>query len=105
MSRVGRLLTVFLTNGRCALHNNLMENAIRPIAIGRKNFLFCDTVEGAHACATFYRLITTANANRLSVGDYLSHLFHTLPTLPPGADLTPLLPWNPALKNTLTTLQ
>ena len=97
--------TVFLTNGRCALHNNRMENAIRPIAIGRKNFLFCDTVEGAHACATFYSLITSAKANGLSVGDYLSHLFHNLPTLSPGADLTTLLPWNPALKKTLTTLQ
>ena len=77
---------------------------IRPVAIGRKNFLFCNTVEGAPACATFYSLITTAKANGLSVGDYLLLLFHTLPTLPPGIDLTPLLTLNPKLKNTLTTL-
>jgi hypothetical protein len=40
-------LVVYLEDGRLCMDNNLVENAIRPFVIGRKNFLFCDTVAGA----------------------------------------------------------
>ena len=49
-------LTVYLADGRLPIDNNLTENAIRPFVIGRKNFLFCDTVAGAHASANLYSL-------------------------------------------------
>ena len=47
----------YLEDGRCSFTNNLSENAIRPFAVGRKNWLFSDSVEGANASAEwlFYR--------------------------------------------------
>ena len=44
----------FLNNGNISLSNNRVENAIRPFAIGRKNWLFSDTIEGAEASAAIY---------------------------------------------------
>jgi hypothetical protein len=90
-------LNVFLTDGRAAIDNNWMENGIRPVAIGRKNWLFCDTVAGAHACATFYSLTTTARTNGLNVMSYLEMLLDELPLAlqaNPEADLSQFLPWN-----------
>ena len=49
----------FLNNGNISLSNNRVENAIRPFAIGRKNWLFSDTIEGAEASAAIYSLITS----------------------------------------------
>ena len=40
-------LMTYLEDGRCSLSNNLSENAIRPVTVGRKNWLFSDIAEGA----------------------------------------------------------
>jgi transposase len=56
-------LIVYVEDGRLRIDNNLTENAIRPFVIGRKNWLFCDTVAGANASANLYSLIQTAKAN------------------------------------------
>lgn len=92
-------LVVFLAEGRAALSNNRMENHIRPFAVGRKNWLFSDTVAGADASALIYSLAATARANKLQVGDYFEGLLRRLPQLEAKPregklDLTPLLPWN-----------
>ena len=70
-----------LDDGRLPLDTNLVENAIRPFVIGRKNWLFADTVAGARASANLYSLIETAKANGIEPYRYLAHLFELLPAL------------------------
>jgi len=86
----------FLNNGLISLSNNRVENCIRPFAIGRKNWLFSQSVHGAQASATLYSLIATAKDNDLHVEEYLNDLFFKLPILgkSENPDYTPLLPWN-----------
>jgi len=55
----------YLDDGRLEIDNNLAENAIRPFVIGRKNWLFSDSVGGVKASANLYSLIETAKANGL----------------------------------------
>ncbi len=57
--------------GRIPIDTNLVENAIRPFVIGRKNWLFPDTVRGARSSANLYSLIQTAKANALEPFAYL----------------------------------
>jgi transposase len=59
--------------------NNIVENAIRPFVIGRKNWLFADTPLGAYASATLYSFIESAKANGLDPYAYLKYLFTILP--------------------------
>ena len=56
-------LTGFLTDGRLEIDNGWIERAIRKFAIGRNNWLFCDTVDGAKASSLFYSLVITAKLN------------------------------------------
>lgn len=72
--------------------NNLAENAIRPFVVGRKNWLFAGTPEGAKASAAIYSLIETAKANNLDVYKYLRFLFETLPMAQSEKDYRKLLP-------------
>ena len=55
----------YLKDGACSLSNNLSENSIRPLVVGRKNWLFCDTPAGADASMKIYSMIETAKANEL----------------------------------------
>ena len=70
-----RKLTTFLTHGEVPHDNNLSENAIRPFVVGRKGWLFSDTVKGAVASANLYSLVETAKANNVEPHAYLSLLF------------------------------
>ncbi len=74
------------------MDNNLAENAIRPFVVGRKNWLFCDTVDGAIARARLYSLIETAKANELNPNKYLEDLFEQLPYAESEIELKTLLP-------------
>ena len=65
-------LVVFLTSGQIPIHNNFVENAIRPYAIGRKNWLFSSSEDGAEANAILYSLLSTAKVNGLHPIDYLT---------------------------------
>lgn len=85
-------LTVYTQDGRLRIDNNLTENAIRPFVIGRKNFLFCDTVAGANASANLYGLIETAKANDIEPYAYLKMLFTELPKANALEDIEALLP-------------
>ena len=90
-------LLEFLSNGSVSLSNNRIENFIRPFAVGRKNWLFADSVEGAKSSAVLYSVVVTAKENGLDVYSYLKNLFTELPKLlqaNPDADLTAFLPWN-----------
>jgi len=74
--------------------NNLAENAIRPFCVGRRNWLFAGTPEGAQASATIFSLIETAKANRLEPYKYLRYLFENLPFAETVEDYKKLLPSN-----------
>lgn len=95
-------LIVYLQDGRLNIDNNPVENAIRPFALGRKNWLFSQSVEGANASAALYSLVETARANGLNTYTYLKHLFTMLPSATSSEQLDALLPWNtdPALLET-----
>ncbi len=85
-------LTLFVNHGFLPLDNNAAENAIRPFVVGRKNWLFCDTVEGAKASAALYSLIETAKANGLNPYDHLKMLFEKFPLIEHNDQLKALLP-------------
>ena len=85
-------LLIYLEDGRLSIDNNLVENAIRPFALGRKNWLFSDTQAGAHASARLYSLIETAKANGFNDYAYLKWVFTELPKAP--NDVAKHLPWN-----------
>lgn len=65
----------FLENGIIPLDNNRAERAIRPFAIGRKNWLACENDESADVCMDMYSIVRTAMANGLNAYDYLVKLF------------------------------
>jgi hypothetical protein len=87
-------LTVFLTHGDVPLTNNRCENAIRPFVVGRKGWLFSDTVKGAVASANLYSLVETCKANGVEPHAYLTLLFERRPHLNTVEDYESVLPWN-----------
>ena len=89
-------LSRFLLDGHIEISTNRIENLLRPFCLGRKNWLFADTVRGAQASAVAYSVIQTAVANGINTYQYLLHLFTELPTVlskNPDADLSRLFPW------------
>lgn len=84
----------YLEDGRLNIDNNLTENAIRPFVLGRKNWLFSGTPEGAEASALLFSLIETAKANKLEPYAYLRYIFDRLPLASGLKDYDALLPWN-----------
>jgi hypothetical protein len=70
-----------LLDGRLELSNNCAERTIRPFVIGRKNFLFANTPNGAIAVATIFSLIETAKELDLDPLEYLTYVFKTAPNL------------------------
>lgn len=89
-------LVRYLENGHITPDNNAAENAIRPFVIGRKNWLFAGSPNGADAAATLYSLIETAKANGIDPYQYLRLLFEKIPYACNEADYAALLPWNAA---------
>jgi transposase len=87
-------LIVYINDGRLRIDNNLVENAIRPFVVGRKNFLFAGGPKGAEAGCIFYSLIETAKANGLEPFGYLRYLFERLPLIDNHDDYKKLLPQN-----------
>ena len=85
-------LVRFCDDGRYGIDTNPVENAIRPFCLGRRNWLFCDTVAGAHASARLYTLIECAKANALEPYAYLRHVFTELPKAQSLAEVEALLP-------------
>jgi transposase len=64
-------LTRFVTDGRLEVDNNVAENAMRGIALGRKNYLFCGSDAGGERAAAIYTLVATAKLNGLNQEAYL----------------------------------
>jgi transposase len=82
----------YLNDGRLEIDNNRAENAIRPFVIGRKNWLFSDSVRGVKASANLYSLIETAKANGLEPYAYLRRVFAELPKAETVEAIEALLP-------------
>ena len=98
-------LETYLEDGRCSFSNNLAENSIRPFTIGRKNWLFSDTVAGAKASATIYSIVEMAKANGLNIYEYLKYLLEHRPDADaPDEELEKLCPWNEQVRAVVGTV-
>lgn len=96
-------LETYLEDGNCVISNNIAENSIRPFTIGRKNWTFCGSPQGANASACVYSLVETAKANGLNPYKYLDFVLSRLP----GSDfktnpkiLDSMMPWNDLVQKT-----
>jgi transposase len=74
------LLRGYLQHGCLEIDNGFAERAIRKFAIGRNNWLFSDTPEGAHASALFYSFVVTAKINGVNPYKALKTIFERIPT-------------------------
>ena len=85
-------LCVYLKDPAVSIDNNMVENAIRPFVVGRKNWLFSGSPRGADASAGLYSIIETARANGLEPYWYLRYLFEKLPTCASDDEIKLLMP-------------
>jgi transposase len=86
-------LNRYVENPAWPIDNNPCENSIRPFCLGRRAWLFSDTVGGAKASVNLYSLIQTCVANRIDIYPYLVDLFRVLPYAKTVEDYEALLPW------------
>lgn len=89
----------YLEDGRCSLSNNFSENSVRPITVGRKNWLFSDSQDGAEASMLCYTMIEMAKLYNIKIYDYILYLLSKRP----GKDMTDeeldqLSPWSDGIK-------
>lgn len=82
----------YLKDGKIAIDNNFTENRIRPFAIGRKNWLFSDSVAGAKASAMIYSILQSARGNGLEPYSYMRYLLTELPLCQSADQIEKLLP-------------
>ena len=87
-------MTAYLESPYLTPDNNACENAIRPFVLGRKNWLFCKSPEGAESSCGMYSLIETAKQNGLVPINYLTALFQKAPLAFSNDAWQKLLPWN-----------
>ncbi len=87
-------LTMFLRDGRLEVDNNLTEQQIKAFVMGRKNWLFSDTVAGADSLAIHYGLMLTAKQHNLDPFKYYCAIIKRLPYCSSISDYEALLPWN-----------
>ncbi len=98
-----KYLKVFLEDGEVPIDNSASERAIRPFCIGKKNWLFCDSIRGAKASAILYSITETAKLNELRPYQYIKYLLEKIPELMDKGDPIPkeeidiLVPWSKTL--------
>jgi len=85
--------TRYTTDGRLDICNNAAERAIRPLAIGRRNWTFAGSDSGGNRAATIYTIIETAKLNGLDPEAYLRILITRI-AAHPAKRIDELLPWN-----------
>ena len=92
-------MMTYLEDGHCSISNNLSENSIRPVTVGRRNGLFCDTTDGADASMMVYSLLETARANGLNPQKYLEYLLEARPNENMSdEELESMAPWSPKVQ-------
>jgi transposase len=72
----------YTTDGRLEIDNNFAENAIRPLALGRKNWLFAGSERGGKACAIAMSLLHSAKACGVNPYDYLHDIYNRIMSYP-----------------------
>lgn len=92
-------LKLFLEDGRIPIDNGYAERNVKHIALGRRNWLFADTADGAKACCVFDTFVATAKANGANVYFYLKYLLEQVPNIPKEDYLNPdlmevFMPWS-----------
>jgi Transposase IS66 family/IS66 C-terminal element len=85
-------LRVYVTDGRLKIDNHPAEQAIRPLAVGRRNWLHIGGDGGLQPAAVLLSLAASAKRHALNPWEYFKHILAELPARPPNADLTDLLP-------------
>ena len=92
-------MMTYLEDGRCSFSNNLSENSVRPVVLGRKNWLFSDTQDGANASMVIFSMIETAKSNGVDPQRYLEFLLSKRPhDQMTDEELEQLVPWSEAVK-------
>lgn len=94
-------LSLYLTDGKLEIDNNLVENALRPVAIGRKNYLFAGSHRAAQNAAMLYSFLGTCKINDVNPYEWLEDVLIRIPTHPVNK-LEELLPnkWTPTSPQT-----
>ena len=96
--RIIKKLSLYVTDGRYKIDDNMVENSIRPLAIGRKNYLFCGDDDAAQRAAVVYSLLATCKARGIDERAWLEDVLRRIPQYEMGKkDFTDLLPgnWSP----------
>jgi transposase len=89
-------LSRFVTDGRLEADNNIAENAMRAIAVGRRNYLFAGSDSGGHRAATIYTIVQTAKLNGVNPEAYLKDMLTMIANGHPINRITELMPWRMA---------
>ena len=71
----------YSTTGHLNIDNNWAEQSMRPIALGRKNYLFVGSETAGHNAAILYSLVETCKANKINPLSYLTYVLEELPKL------------------------
>ena len=88
-----KFLVRYLENGRTEIDNNLVENSIRPVAIGRKNYMFAGSHDGADWAALYYTFTASCKSLGINPFQYFRDVITRLPNTPED-QLHELLPQN-----------
>jgi hypothetical protein len=86
-------LTRFLTDARLEIDNNIAENAMRGVALGRKNYLFAGADSGGDRAAALYTIVQTAKMNDLNPESYLRDTLTKIAEGHPISRIGELMPW------------
>ena len=88
-----KALCQFLQDGKIEIDNNIAENAMRPIALGRKNYLFAGSDNGGITAANIYTITETCKINKINPQKYLAKVLSIIQEYK-VKDIADLLPWN-----------
>jgi hypothetical protein len=91
-------LAMYVNDGNWLIDNNLVENAIMPLALGRKNYLFCGNDASAIRASMMYSFIASCKANDIDPRFWFEDIIRCIPEYEYGQmDISPLLPqhWSP----------
>lgn len=86
-------LRIYTTNAKYLIDNNSIEREVRPIAVGRKNYMFCGSEDGARAAAIFYTLMNSCRLNKINPYDYICDVVLKV-SITPNALMNTLMPNN-----------
>ena len=90
----------YLEDGRCSFTNNASENAIRQFTVGRKNWLFSQSAEGAGASVVVYTMVEMAKVHKLNIYEYLKYVLEQRPDNTwTDEQLSELAPWSEQLQS------